>query len=241
MSSCPKRVFGIFLALFFTAINLVHASTVSVGSLSRDTGSTTISDSLNSRDWLRWDLTNSYSYEQVIAAIGVGGIFQGFSIARNDDAQLFSQAIFGSGSACTQTNAATCGTVSGDLIAVLGDSAASTPAVPGTVAQDIALFLSDNGTGLDLGWAVVWPNADRSVASLYKANEAASFATASQVAASSPQTGWLLYRASSVNVIPEPSTLVLFALGFAGLIMVHRRTFLTSSRRSGSTSLNRRP
>lgn len=150
MVALPQRILKFFLILLFAGLNLAHASTVSVGALSRDTASTIIYDSLNNRDWLRWDLTNSYTYAQVVAATGVGGLFQGFSIANNLDAQLFTSAIFQSG-ACTDTGSAQCGTASSDLEAVLGDSAASVPPPSAFVAQDIALFLSDNGTGQDLG------------------------------------------------------------------------------------------
>ncbi|NUQ61377.1 MAG: hypothetical protein HUU20_02745, partial [Pirellulales bacterium] len=74
-----------------------------IGSMSRDVVSNSpyIIDSLNNREWLGWDVTKGLTYAQTVAATQAGGMFAGFSIARNNDAQLFVDALIGAGNPCT--------------------------------------------------------------------------------------------------------------------------------------------
>jgi hypothetical protein len=47
-----------------------------------------VHDDVNARDWLRLDFTTPYSYNQVLAQLGYGGDFEGWSIASLADLAL---------------------------------------------------------------------------------------------------------------------------------------------------------
>jgi hypothetical protein len=203
------------LALLLVGLNVADASTVSYSGLSRDTASTTFYDSLNNREWLSWDLSSGYSYQQILAALGTGGAFQGFNLANNADAQAFVSAIFPNGGACSVTGVALCGVASSDLETVIGAD---------DVVPDYALFSSANGIGQDFGLLISFPNANPAFSTVYKSNEALSAAALpSFLAASAPKAGWLLYRTPTVYSVPEPSTFALFGLALAAFTVVRRR------------------
>ena len=60
-----------------------QASTITVGSLtSADDGSTeVIVDTLNNREWLRWDVLADLTYAETLAATSSGGAYADFIIA----------------------------------------------------------------------------------------------------------------------------------------------------------------
>lgn len=79
---------------------LANASTISVGALSsNDDGSTDlIVDTLNNREWLRWDVIADLTYAETIAATSSGGVYEEYQIAQLSDFDLFMNAL-NSGSA----------------------------------------------------------------------------------------------------------------------------------------------
>ena len=141
------------LARFAVAISLVtatavYAAPITVGSLSRADGSDIIVDTLNSREWLGWDVTKAYTYSQTLAAIQTGGVFEGFSIAYNLDAQMFVDALDGTPNDCTVTGFNTC--LEAEQPAweqLVGESWRDQRATGLPFDTDMAIFLSDQ-----------WPN-----------------------------------------------------------------------------------
>ena len=203
------------LLLTFVLAPAAHAVPVSFGSLSsNDDGSTqVIVDSLNSLEWLRWDILETLTYAQTIDAITTGA-YQGWSIAHNSEGQMFVNALLGL-HACTVSNGTECGTLNGDLTALLGDSYFDG-------AGNAAWFLSDNGVDQEAGY--IYHSA---FAQLVKYNEAGPISAADLLASSADPFGWLLYR--PMTQVPEPGTLLLLTGGIAALVFVRKGRRLAST------------
>lgn len=230
-----KRIFaavGLCSALLAAPAS---AAPISFGSLSsNDDGSTEIiTDSLNDRDWLRWDVLKDLTYAQTLTAIGAGGAYEGWSIAGIQEAQDFTDALLSGGSnACTttQTGYTQCaGGLSVDFDALLGSSYSS--------HHSYAWFLSDNQTQQAVGYvhANSYPYASSGGTSAHKDNQW-SFITSSDNYSSSgfyssTPIGWLLYRDTATTPVPVPAALPLMLVGigaFAGLARRKRARVHTS-------------
>lgn len=127
-----------------------QAADVSFGSLTRDTSTDIISDSLNQRLWLSWTATAGMTLSQIEAATAVGGRFAGYTIADATAAQAFAKALLGPGSACTGgTNVALqyCATgTSPNLDLLTGENEYNTLLSKG-YDLDLVMFKSDGGSG----------------------------------------------------------------------------------------------
>lgn len=200
------------------------AAPVTIGSLSsNDDGSTTvITDALNNREWLRWNVLLGLTYNQTLTAIAnPGSAAYGFTVARNADAQAFIDALFGSrdDNHCSASGSGRCWQNTGSF-----PHASSFTALWGdTYIQgndhSAVYFLSDNGAGKDVGFI------ETRIADIWKTNEWSTFGQADAQAVPGYQTGslgitWLLYRdlPPPVSPVPEPvSTGVLLAAGLTFL------------------------
>lgn len=195
---------------------VASAAPVSFGALSSDdSGSTNIiTDSLNDYEWARWDALSNLSYADTLAAISAGGAYAGWKIAHNTEAQLFTNALLsGLSNACTTVGSDDCNTVlPNNLTSLLGDTSAG--------LYDDVYFLSDNG-GDEAGYIRYTSEGD--FGSVFKSNDGGSI----EADSADDNVGWLLYKAGGTTPpptqVPEPSTLALFGVGFAGLALIRRR------------------
>lgn len=190
------------------------ASAATVGSLSYDesiVGNEVITDSLNDLEWLRWDVLIGLNYyADIVAAIAPGGAYEGWNIAGNYQAQQFTDAIFGSND-CTVSNNLICGS-NASLRDVTGNNYTVS-------SSNYAFFLSDNGTGEQVGLIASSLNG-----SFSKSNEVGSIAYAdSRTVNSATAISWLLYRDVKSKAVPESSPIVMFVIGLIGLSTVIRR------------------
>jgi hypothetical protein len=208
-----KNILAIAAVGLMAAPLVSNAAPISFGALSSDDSGSTqiISDSLNNYEWLRWDVLSGFTLEQTLAATSAGGLYQGWQIARNNEAQLFTNAwLQGLDNACTTTNSDTCSMLlPSTLTDLFGDTLGST----GT-SEDVG-FLSD--AGADVSGFIQYTHEGDS-GSAFKSNDGGDLA----------RTGWLLYRVAGSEgpppaSVPEPGTLALFAAGFAGIGVMRRR------------------
>ncbi|HVY82102.1 MAG TPA: PEP-CTERM sorting domain-containing protein [Steroidobacteraceae bacterium] len=207
-----KKLTSIAVAGLLAAPIAANAVPVSFGALSsNDDGSTqVIYDSLNNVEWMRWDVMDTFSYDQTLAAISNGGQFagQGWRFAYNQQAQMFTNALLqGLPNACTTTGEDTCNsTLPANLSYLLGDTF-------GTLTEQVS-FLTDDGGSENPGYISYTHEGEYGV--LYKSNEWGG------------GYGWLLYRTADGSTppatsVPEPGTLGLIAAGVAMVGVMRRR------------------
>lgn len=203
------------LALAAAAVS-AQATPVTIGALSSNNDGSTnlITDTLNGREWVRWDAVETLNYAQALAATASGGAFAGFHIAHNSDAQAFVNALLvGHSNGCSTSNNQYCATnTPANYVGLVGDTYYAG-------SLDYVWFLSDNGSGSEVGLI------ELSTSSVLKHNEWASIGSADSYSganASGYNIGWLLYRDAGNNV-PEPGSVALVLLALAGAAAARRR------------------
>lgn len=193
-----------------------NAAPISIGGLSSDNDGTTetIVDEVNGLEWLRWNLLAPLNYAETLAQIAPGGDYEGWKIAHNSHAQLFVESLFyNAANACTLTNNELCGTHTagiGKFTALLGDNHGS--------RYDFAWFLSDNGSGEDVGYL----QADKESGQFFKINEWGTIGDSNYYShKTNLSISWLLYR--EVNV-PAPPTISIFGFCLVLLMLTQVRS-----------------
>ena len=222
------RISTTLLLLAALLAGVSNATPITIGSLSYvddgrndvdgDGKTDVFTDSLNNREWLRWDVVPALDYAQTLNAIDSGGLLEGFSLATTTDADALTRAMFGGGNACdgyTGRSLTTCGAIdANDAAGLFGQNYISD-------FNGIAWVVSDNGVEEEAGYV-------RYIDSLFYTLDEWSTIEATDIYSSSgtlpniPIT-WLLYREMQVQV-PEPTTLVLLGLGLAGFTATRRRS-----------------
>ena len=223
----------IFSSCFF--VSNASASLITIGSLSgQDDGSTVITDTLNNREWLRWDVVDNLQYQETLNAIGTGGAYEGWSIATTIDMVMFSNALLAS-----PLDFNDCQNIAGPSLRVCGTYDISNfHAMMGeNYAYDsrfsFAFYLNEdeandgkvvghsrfdsNGFYLLDPQQYTIPESDLRHESEWGSNIALGLQSPSDV-----NVGFQLYRNLPSNQnpsasVPEPSTLAIFALSVFGL------------------------
>lgn len=198
-----------------------NVGAVTIGSLSYDESvenNEIITDSLNNLEWLRWDVLENLDYAQTLSAIATNGAYDGWNIAHNSQAQMFTDALLGS-NPCSLVGYTLCHENDSpiDYAAVIGDNYYANP------GYDYAFYLSDN-VGEEVGYIeALSPSSGAST--IRKYNDWNSIAASDQFAANNTAhvspISWLLYRAPA-NV-SEASSIYILAFGLLGLLLVARR------------------
>ncbi|WP_349744426.1 PEP-CTERM sorting domain-containing protein [Roseateles cavernae] len=212
-------------ALLLLSASALAAPVVSLGQLSRADGSTLITDSLNQRDWLGWDISRGRTLAELAVLTAAGGVFAGYSIATSDDAALFMRA----------AGAASCPDI--PVYADFRDCLVS-PALKGLAALVGAMDYGDGGSPDFAHGVVAYMNerlpqrAGMLIAKdhfgrietwshLLSSDNFASHADVDELTASGIGVGWLLYR-EQAGTVPEPASLGLVGLALAALAWSRR-------------------
>ncbi len=219
------NVIKLACAVIAIACGTASAAVVSVGALtSNSDGSTSsIFDSQNGREWLRWDVLKGLTYAQTLDVVAPGGAFDGWKIAKNADAILFLNALVGANSCGAVTFDVCINPVSSNVSLLTGDS--YTPNVlggPYNDFDDYVYFLSDNAFGYEVGVieTIKFPRGGSS--SVFFKHEQWQIADADSAGTrAGEEMGWLLYR-DSTSSVPEPGPVFLVLLGLFGAWIARR-------------------
>jgi hypothetical protein len=208
-----KLLSAILASMFFVVSHSSDAGIIDYGSLSLgQVGDTYVTDTLNNVEWLRWDQVDHLNYSQLIIELGAGGTYEGWTIANNDYANKFTNALFSSsGSTCDSVTAGTICATPFDyakFVQLIGNT------FDGQAGTNYAWFDSANGRGQEVGLLSALDDQNK----FGKANEWTSLANTDAYSDTGINShvpmGALLYKA---NAVPEPSTFAIFALGMIGL------------------------
>lgn len=190
--------------------DLASATVVTVGNLSSDNVTKITTDTVTGRQYTRFDAFD-LTYAGTLAAIAQGGAWQGWSIATNKESnQFIASALGATTTPCftSQTYGVGCGKISNWTDNKLGSSYTS--------SADYYLFVGtqQNTAGL------LYIDSSGSVTSYD--NEYSGLTTLDGYRGAI-SIDYLLYRDVAAAAVPEPGTMLLCALGLAGVAVARRK------------------
>ena len=182
------------------ATSAVHASSLISGDDAVFGPDSITIDTATGLEWLDWTLSTNRSYDDVSTQFGVGGNYEGWRHATAEEAVVLFQ---NAGITNIDSDLSNPRTVVSDLVSLLGDTTTNLLGVPGSVG--ITGSLSDDPESRFIG--VLDPTGQISPAS----NSAYVFTYDLLESFAADPYGHALVRSS--NLIPEPSTIALLAIG----------------------------
>lgn len=211
----------LFVAAGLLAASAATAGSVSYGSLmSADDGSTQIiTDSLNNRQYVRWDILAPLTYGETLNELSSGGAWEGWSIAGVREAQDFVDALLGpSGNDCVRSTLSSelCGAAQGaDFDALLGANY--------FFESNVSFFRANASAPNEVGFIA----AEIDGRLVFKNNSWDSIQMSNRFseggANSFYQVSWLVYREIPPPPVPGPAALPLVLTGIAALGWAARR------------------
>lgn len=223
----PKNYFiAVFIFTIASLSSGLHAVPISIGNLTYDADVNTqiIVDTQNKRDWLRWDVLKSKTYQETLLETQTGS-YIGWQIADYIDAQLFTNAFASSvvdtcprltnGTCFSQTNAPI------SFNSLLGDSFS----VGG--AYDFVFFKSNLPDNVGFIKSEIAGSKHNLIKHPY---EFANTATTNNYADPITGIGWLLYRDHPVNTntvsVNEPAFNFAFFFAVLSMLLYRRKSLL---------------
>ncbi|MFT5312448.1 MAG: hypothetical protein ACI8Z9_000926 [Paraglaciecola sp.] len=198
--------------LFVFAGFQAHATTIAtIGNLSYD-GTLITGDG---RTYLGLDTLAASTYLETVESTSNTGQYADYRIANTADADYFIGSLFGSATDnCSNvdgiaTQGTDCGSFTGWTDGLLGANFLSD--------WDDFFFLADESSK-EAGFVSI--NSRNNIAYVHQNEDWSSFTASnnySHVGGNQPITWLVLKESSSLSVVPEPSTLAIFALGLMGL------------------------
>lgn len=214
LSSISRKLsaFACIAVIFcFTAPSI--ASPITSGNMSRGVGDDVAVDRLNSRLWLGLELTKGLTLAQVIELSASPGPFEGFKVAKEDDAQKYIDALLGLGTQCAQdTGICAVGDQLAPVEHILGENYFDYRQQYGfSIDFDIAMYLSESDRFS--GAIQIFSDDVAEGDTLVKIDHWGDLKTADQMA-TVHTTGWLMYKDIELSSeIPEPNSITLLILG----------------------------
>ncbi|WP_044831337.1 PEP-CTERM sorting domain-containing protein [Thalassomonas actiniarum] len=197
-----NAVFAVIILSATIFSGSASAGLITLGPLSaNEDGSGFITDSLNNREWTRWNQTLNLTLAELQAELTPGGRYEGWSLAGIEDMYLLENALLKSATCTWMTS---CRMDKNDLLALFGKESPTSSSTVNSI-----FFLSDNDVGTEVG--IMWWNYDSYIK---LGDEWASIADADSFYFRR-KVGFQLYR--ELNIVPEPSTLAILSLSLLGL------------------------
>ena len=201
--------------LSFAISTAANAAVITHGYLTTDNTTNYITDTTTGRQYMRFD-ESSLTYAETIAAVGVGGIYEGWTIADSTIADDFYSAILGvSDTPCTGANSETiCGYISGWTQSDFGASGVNS-------GTESFFYLSSNDTPDKTEALIGLGNWRTSDGRLQDTDDWHDIAQADFTGSIGDGVSYLLYNDAAV--VPVPSAVWLFGSGLIGLVGFAKR------------------
>jgi len=89
MNHKPLSITLFLFALLISSLSIVHAAIITTSDLSYNDATNIITDTQSGTTYLDFNIVNQMSYDETVAATQIGGIYEDYHIATQDDAWAF--------------------------------------------------------------------------------------------------------------------------------------------------------
>ena len=193
-------------ALLISPLSIVHAAIISTSDLSYNDVTNIITDTQSGTTYLDFNIVNQMSYDETVAATQIGGIYEDYHIATQNDAWAF----FTAATISVRVYDANLTYGSTDVAYQDGDFGTSS-----ALNVDEIWFLSSDVEG-NSGLIRFYDNGTEHVFHTSYTSIVRTDLYAEQFRADGIPNGWLLV--SDVSAVPVPAAVWLFSSGLVSLI-----------------------